>query len=508
MSTLANILHHTRPSTHRKPAFIWGDRAWSYADVDRLSDRVAHGLASCDVRPHDHVALHMRNRPELVFSYFACFKLGATVIPINTRFRSEEVNYVLRHSGATTYLAEIELSRVLTVTAPAIRRSFLVDSTGDARFDALLEPGGGEVVSEGVEPDWPAAILYTSGTVAHPKGVLHTHHTLGNAARYATQSLLNSDDVVGIPSSMVHAAGLLAMLTAVRCGTTSVILPPSPHAIVAAVERHRITAMLGLPAMFWELLDAEKARPGALASLRSAVVCGDVIPQLLEERFRSQCGICLKPHYGMTEVFPVTYSRLDSESDGSLGRAIPGVDVRVVDGLGHEVPAGNVGELEVRSDSVMREYWRDADGTRAVLRDGWLRTGDLASEGPSGSLWFAGRKKDLIVRGGSKVSPVEVEEVLRSHPAVKDAAVIGAPDPVLGHIVAASIVMREGHAVDTGAIREFVRARLADYKVPEFVLVTDALPKTAAGKLARKEVVASIVERLWTETLALTARTT
>lgn len=495
MSVLTGLLAGASTDARAGAGLVCDGRLWSYSEVAGGVERAAGVLARADIRPGDRVALHLRNSLELVLFYFACFRHGAVAVPVNTRFRTDEVHHVLQDCGAAMYVGERALCDELTIATPAVPRTLMIDSPPDAAtgLDRLFTEqmvGGREPMR--VDPDLPAVILYTSGTTARPKGVVHTQRTLGEAARLASGWLFAPDDIVGIPSLMVHAAGLLALLASVHGRRTAVVLNGDCRSSVDMVQRHRISAMLGLPAMYWELLEIQQTRRDALVSLRSPIVCGDVVSSRLKNRFARECAHELKPHYGMTEAFPITYGAARGAEVGLLGRPIPGVALRVVDAEERDSPAGTVGDLLVRSPAMMIGYWASDGVMRAALDDGWLRTGDVGFQDVTGHFWLTGRRRDVIVRGGSKIAPAEVEEVLLHHPHIQEAAVVGVPDAVLGEVVAGLVVPMPGMNVDPVAVTRFVREHLADYKVPETVLVMDRLPRTSTGKVDRREVCARL----------------
>jgi long-chain acyl-CoA synthetase len=286
----------------------------------------------------------------------------------------------------------------------------------------------------------------------------------------------------------MHASGFYAvLLPAVMLGATIVALPGfDPAEVLDAIERHRCTFAITLPALMQFVCEEQARKPRDVSSLRIAGAGGDTVPVALQERFQTLFGIPLFECYGMTESLPITVNPLDAIRPGSTGRVTEGVEVRVVSLMGREVALGDTGEVVVRSPANCLGYWDDAKATADLLRDGWLHTGDLACCDAEGYYWFRGRMKQIIIRAGSNISPQEVEEALYRHPAVMEVGVVGQPDPVYGELVVAFAVVREGGGVDAEELCRFARERLADYKVPERIVFVDALPMGLTGKVDRR----------------------
>ena len=350
-------------------------------------------------------------------------------------------------------------------------------------------PAGGPAASgpldrSAPDPNLPAILLATSGTTGQPKFVVYTPATLSGAD---VQAALDADGqhLVVNPLPMAHASGINCFLTYIRAGVPMIMMERfDPDAVLDAIEAHRCSSVPALPFMFASLLKQQKARKRDVGSLRHCATAGDVCPADLQREFAEQFGTPLRSFWSSTEaVSAFTYGL----QPGPVARILPGTQARLVDDAGASVPHGEAGELLLRGPGVSVGYWAGPGRIEGTLPGGWIATGDLMRQGDGDDFWFVGRKKDLIVRGGSNISPVEVEQVLMAHPAVQDAAVIGVPDAELGQRVAALIQLRgeETEAV-LSDIRASALAQLADYKVPEHVTVVDTIPKNAAGKTDRK----------------------
>jgi long-chain acyl-CoA synthetase len=339
-----------------------------------------------------------------------------------------------------------------------------------------------------VDPDRPAIILYTSGTTAHPKGVTHTHRSLLHTAEIMAHDVMDATDIVLPMTQLMHAAALNVCLTpSIYLGASVALLPGfDPAAVLDAIERFRCTALFGLPTMMQFVVEEQAIKPRVAGSLRTAISGGDTVPVALQDRFKMLFGIPLQEIYGMTETLPITLIPKGALRPGSMGVPKQGFELRIVDPTGQNVGENETGEVVVRSAANCVGYWSDPAATETAIVDGWLRTGDLASRDADGYYWFKGRMKQIIIRGGSNISPQEVEEALYLHPAVLAAGVVGAPDILYGEQVVAFVVARIGHTVDEETLRQFVRQYLADYKVPERIVFLKELPVSPTGKVQRR----------------------
>jgi long-chain acyl-CoA synthetase len=464
----------------------------SYAQLDALSTRLAHGFARAGVGMGDRVALHMGNTIEMAVCYFACFKLGAIAVPLNIRLKAAEIEFVLAHSEARLYVGEPGLyqrSATTPISCPADRfygtGAELAD--GVTPFARLFEAPEQETLSRALGSD-PAVILYTSGTTARPKGVTHSHDSLRGTAELMFTIGYRKDDVFLCWAPLPHASGLILQLLPAVLAATEVALVPrfEPTVVLQTLERRRCTATFGLPAGLQALCRALAERRFDVSSLRTCVAGGDSVSLPLQAEFRERFGVSIQEGIGMTEVLPICANRPEQIKKGSVGPPLVGMEVRIVDDSGAELPRGEIGELTVRTAVKMLGYWNDPAATAATLRDGWLHTGDLARQDEDGHCWFAGRKKEIIVRGGSNIAPQEVEDVLLQHPAIFQAGVVGMPDPELGESVIAFVSLREPAECCERELLDFARRFLSDHKVPGKVHFLASMPLGASGKVSRK----------------------
>jgi len=481
---LGTALRRSAGRNPQKPAVICGGEIVSYEALDRSTDTLARWLLGQGLDTGDRVAIHWSNSVEVVNLYFACFKAGLIAVPVNNRLKAPEIAYILEHSKAKLCFSQPDLAPLSEEVRP--------DCPGLKGIHTTLPPSiatdSVTVALPDVSPDHVAAILYTSGTTARPKGVMHTHVSLTGATELMISLGLGESHVPMAVTQMVHIAALACvLLPGISCGATVVLLPAFDAALALdLIERWRCTDLMILPAMLRFLVEEQDHHPRNVSSVRICLAGGDTVPVTLQEQFRALFGVPVRELYGMTETVPVTCIREDAPRFGSIGPALDLVDARVADLTGNVVGNGQIGELQVQSPSNCVGYWDNEQATSSTFDDGWLRTGDLVRRDADGFFWFEGRVKQIIIRGGSNISPQEVEEALYHHPAVLEAGVIGMPDPVHGEKVIAFVALRDGLSAGEQELRDLVRSRIADYKTPERILFLPVLPKGLTGKVQRR----------------------
>lgn len=461
-------------------ALICGENSLSYSELNRKASLLAHWFSGQGLRPGDRVALYWSNSIEAVTLFFGSWKAGLIVVPINVRLKAAELAYVLGHSEPSICFAQPELASVV---------SQALEVGGSTTPVQTFLP---ELVSDlsGALPDVnesdTSVILYTSGTTARPKGVAHTHRSLLGGARLMLAMIGDAGAVSMTTTQMAHASSLICLLLpSILDGKTTVLMPSfDPSAALDNIERFGVTYTGALPAMVALMMQEQRHRPRNVRSLKTFAGGGDSVPIALQDEFAALFGLPILELLAMTESCPMCWNLADDLKPGTVGKARAGVEFRII---GLDGAEGKAGELVVRSPANFREYWGDAESTAAVLSNGWLHTGDLVQEDAEGYLQFTGRLKHIIIRGGSNIAPPEVEEAFYHHPAVREAAVAGLPDPLYGQKVAAFLVLREGFSADENELCEFARERLADYKVPEVIRFLPELPKGLTGKVDRRK---------------------
>ena len=477
---------------------ICGERSLTMFELVEASERLAGALLARGVWAGDRVALHMRNLPEAVIGYLGCLRMGAIAVPLNARFKADELRDLITRTRPVLYLGEAMLhARLASLPEEllALRSRFVVgapDGLGGARpWSELMETPAAEAHSMGAGPDDIAVLLATSGTSGPSKLAGLTHRMLASFALSAGARGIGEATVMPVATPLMHGSGVYWMTTLLSLGGTAVLVPTfDPDLVLDAIERHRCTAFFGLPFMCGQVAERQAWRPRDVSSLRMCTVAGDVCPPGIETAFRAQMHRALMTFWASTEDGGALSpgSRV-----GPFVRATPGTEVRIVDEGGRAVARGEVGELLVRSATTVAGYWR-GPGRVEPFADGFFHSGDLVRALEDGSLEMVGRIKDLIIRGGSNISPGEVEAVLCRHRAVREAVVAGIADPELGQRVGAVLVLGDGE--DGGVVREilaWVREKIADYKVPELVVVVARLPRNMLTKVDRA-VAAEMIE--------------
>ncbi|MBI5439896.1 MAG: long-chain-fatty-acid--CoA ligase [Deltaproteobacteria bacterium] len=485
----------SRLSARRQPhkqAMVMGDEALTFAEIDRNSNQLAHALLGLGVQPGDRVALLAQNRLDYVVVSQAVAKCGAILVPISFRFAPAEIGYVLSDAEPKVLFAEPEFDAPVRealrtlATEPAVVG---LAAEGTGAFAGSYPATQPEV---SVEPASAAAIMYTSGTTGFPKGVLYSHTMY--LRLYDAQTVegdIDRDDVIHVAMPMFHNAGLNGALNqALLVGATGVVHRGSfdSETVLASIERYRITLAVWVPTMFTILADRAADRRYDLSSLKKIFYGGMPITPEGYAQAKRMFSARLYQFYGSTEAGPIGVLRPEDHERWceTTGREVYNCESRIVDDRGRDVPVGGVGEVIVRAaTSGMIGYWRNERATRETMRDGWIHTGDLARVEPEGFFTVVDRKSDLIISGAENIYPKEVEAVLSLHPAVREVAVFGIPDPKYGEAVCAAISLRPGAALTAEEVEAFCVERLARFKRPRRIDFHDELPKNAAGKIVK-----------------------
>ena len=473
-------------------AFIFHGKVWTYEKIATESERLARGMVARGVKPGDRVALHMMNRPEYIVSYYACFRIGAIAAPLRTAFTFAELAPLLQRIEPKLYIGESALyENVAAVDGEILPRDkrFIVDAVAPGQdgvpWDKLFNAAETVALPSPVVTE-PAVLINTSGTTGQPKFVIHTPTTLAETVEAMIgNSGISAEDAMTMPLALGHISGLASVLTCIRAGVLFVLMESfDADVILDAIERHRCTIQIGFPAHYAALLARQQAKRRNLESLRFCMSGGDVCPIDLQQQVTSSFGAPLYNLWAATEVLG---SIRFSERLGPVVTIPPGLEVRLIDDNRKDVPDGEAGELLIRAPNVFAGYWNDPGATANAVQDGWYHTGDLMRR-EGDELVFIARKKDIIIRGATNISPVEIEEaIMAAHPAVKEAAVVGVPDAVLGQRVFGFVTLAKGtNPAVASEIRARLATRLAAYKVPEVLAVLEALPRNALSKVDRK----------------------
>jgi len=492
MANLALGLTEAKDMYPDRAAVRLDDYVLTYEELDERSARVAGLLAAQGVEPGDRIGLMLPNVAEFPVLYYGVLRAGALVVPMNPLLKAREVEYYLGDSGAKLIFAWHAIATEAAKGAEVAEVGFV--SVAPEALDRLLGDHASVTTVTSREDHDTAVILYTSGTTGKPKGAELSHANLSRNAAVSATTLfhLEPDDVVMGCLPLFHSFGQTCGLNAaVSSGACLTLLPRfDPGKALEVIQRDRVTVFEGVPTMYVALLNHPDGGDHDTSSLRVCVSGGAALPVEVLRGFEDAFGCIILEGYGLSETSPVaSFNHPDRRrKPGSIGTPIQGVQMRLLDPVGNDVPSGEVGEIAIRGHNVMSGYWRRQEATREAIPDGWLRTGDLARQDEDGYFFIVDRKKDLIIRGGYNVYPREVEEVLYEHPAVVEAAVVGIPHPTHGEEVGAAVVLKPGAEVTPAELRAFCKERVAAYKYPRHVWLEAALPKTATGKLLRREV--------------------
>jgi fatty-acyl-CoA synthase len=475
-----------------RDAIVTAERRWTWRELEIDVADAASALEAFGLRKRDRIAILSSNSPEFIIASHAASRLGAIVVPVNTRLAAPELVHILKDSGSTVLAfgaGEAQLAEAAGRVAAPITLLSLGSST---RCPDLLAGGYGDAVNEdrALEQD-DAFILYTSGTTGKPKGVLLDHHRAVWAAMAQIVSLgLRDGDRYLHLAPMYHSGGMTFLNATTLLGGTHIVVPKfDPRTVLDTIERQGATWLFGVPTMYQQILRCYEADSRDLTSWRVGVFGGAPMPAAAVERllaafphvaFFQQCG---QTEAGPTGIYSTMEQvRFRPQSTGHVAQ--PFVEARVVDEHGNDTPPGQVGELVFRGEAITKGYWNQPQATQEVIRDGWLHTGDLMQVYDDGGMRLVDRLKDVIITGGRNVYSAEVEQAIADHPDVIDVAVVGRPDAEWGETVVAFLTAAPGSDPTPASMRQHCSRRIADYKIPrEFIFAV--IPRNGAGKVQK-----------------------
>ncbi len=498
--TLDAIPRHNAARFPDRAAVICRGSRLSWRELDQRVDRVAGALAAVGLKPGDRVALLLSNCSEFIELYFGISRAGMIAVPINYRLTPRETATILGSSRPELLVvgqAYQATALALEELMPTLRRRWVVGGPADSYAETLalapppIPPAGNE--------DDPFAIFFTSGTTGLPKGAVVSHRNLeANAFNQCIADASRPSDINLVASPLYHMGAVFMATTYMLLGCTQVILPQfDPPAWFQAVEGEGATVSLLIPTMINSLLNHAELGARDLSRLRLIFYGGGPMPPALLRRALQQLGCGFTQGYGLTETLEATFlTASDHVLDGSetqlrrlasAGREAAGAEVRIVDLAGQDLPANEIGEILVRSHSVISGYWNSPEETAAAIRDGWFYTGDLGYLDEDRYLFLVDRKKDMVVSGGVNIYTKEIEAVLYAHPAVLEAAVIALPDEEWGEVVTAVVVLRPGMTMSAEQVIGHCTEQLASFKKPRVVHFVDELPKNPSGKILKRD---------------------
>lgn len=484
-------------------SIVFEGERYTFAQVLSRSTRLAHALRRLGVGRGDRVAYLGPNHPSIVETLFATGMLGAILLPLNTRLAAPEHDFVLRDAEPKVLIWSPACADVVRALGEGIAVPSLIPldaATGTARgYEALLEAAPDTPIDEPVSLDDICMIQYTSGTSGRPKGVMLTH---GNVTWNCLNLLIDVDvsvqEVSLVVAPLFHTAGMNnSFLPPFLKGGTLVLMPAwDPDAALRLIEKHRVTSMVGVPAIFQSMAQSALWESTDLSSVRTLLCGAAPVPVSLIERYRGR-GLRFLQGYGLTETSPnATLLRpRDADRLGSAGTPCFFSDLRIVAPDGSDAGPNTRGEVWARGPNVTPGYWRLPDVTRGAFEDGWLRTGDAAFFDEDGHVFIVDRIKDMFISGGENVYPAEVENAIYRHAAISECAVVGVPDEKWGEVGRAFLVLKDGEQVSDRQLRDFLATQLAGYKIPKFYTRVKALPRTASGKLLKRQLRDQPIER-------------
>jgi len=487
MHTFADPLQRAAQVAGDFPAIISEGRQFTHREFVSRCRRLAAALQRAGARPGDRIAILAANTHHYMEAYLAIPSAGFVIVPLNTRHAGPELHYAVEDAGAKILLADRDPGALREIVDTVI---MIPDE-----LDDLIETSDEIELGEGITEDSLAGLFYTGGTTGASKGVMLTHRNLiANTFHFMTMAPPTSDCVFLIMAPLFHAAGSNGVLSGIWSGSCQIPLKVfDPAVALDIIEKQRVTHTLGVPTMIAAIAELQQAEPRDASSLQMIAHGGSPIATDTVRRATEAFPTAEFVHvYGMTEGSPlVTGLRneqdlLDVDRSRSCGQALIGVQVKIIDNDGSELPTGEVGELAARGPNIMKGYWNKPEQTEDVLRNGWYRSGDMGYMDEEGFVFLVDRAKDMIVSGGENVYCSEVEEVLYKHPAVLEAAVFGVPDKAWGEAVHAVVVPRND--VTSEELVEFCREHIAGYKLPKAItLSAEELPKSGPGKILKRE---------------------
>jgi fatty-acyl-CoA synthase len=525
--TVGGLLDHIAGRYPDNDALVYPERGLRYTwrEFNEVCRQVAKGLLKLGIRKGEHISIWAYNVPEWVILQFATAKIGAVLVTINTSYKSAELEYILNQSDSTTLflvksfkdtdyiqtlygvvpeLAGAEPGKLTSVKLPFLKNVLFIGAetpTGMLNFQQIMELGkevpDGELAAVEQTLDCHEVInmQYTSGTTGFPKGVMLTHHNVVNNGFNIGECMrFTEKDRLCIPVPFFHCFGcVLAVMACVTHGSAMVPVEIfDPLKVLQTIEKERCTAVHGVPTMFIAELEHPEFPRFDLTSLRSGIMAGSPCPiEVMKRVIRDMHASEITIAYGQTESSPViTQTRTDDPIElrvATVGRALPDVEVKIVDiETGATLPPGKQGELCTRGYLVMKGYYKMPEETaKAIDKDNWLHTGDLAVMDENGYCKITGRIKNMIIRGGENIYPREIEEFLYTHPNISDVQVYGVPDRKYGEQVMAAVILKKGVTMTEDEVREFCKGKIANYKIPRYVKFVDSYPMTASGKIQK-----------------------
>ena len=490
----AEVLEKTAHQYPQKKAIITKDEDLTFADLNERVHGLAINLQRAGIQQGDRVGVLLPNCAAIPLSYFATQKIGAVTVILDARLKGQELQRVLKDASLKLLIVHHQLRPEADESLKEIGRIplWVVNGEGDESFERRLSPQAAKLTLPQLRADDDALILYTSGTTGEPKGVVLSYSNLAQYPRVMREmGITDASTIRGCILPMSHIVGPVVCNEVADKGFTLVIFDQiNPVTLLEGIQKHRVTVFESVPVVFQLLLGVRDLAGYDTSSVKIAAMMGTSIPLPLLRGFHSvQPHIKVIQGYGLTETSPmITLVEPEKAENkmGSIGRAVPGVEVKIVDEAGTEVAVGEPGEIVTRGPHVMKGYFRKPEATAARIRGGWLYTGDVGRAEKDGYYYHLGRRDDMIITGGLNVYPAEVENLIYTYPGVQETIVFAIPDSKRGHVIGAALVPRPGQNVSERELTTFLRGNLANFKVPQKIVIRESLPRTSSGKLIRE----------------------
>jgi len=489
---IANNLERTTKFFPDKTAIIFEDLSITYSQLELKVNQLAAGIQRLGIEKGDRLALFMPNIPEFIMIYFAAQKLGAIVVALNVLLVKNEVQYVLRDSGAKIVFAgKDQIDQVPMNEVDSLERVFLVEGDeNDVRHvNRILDTTVETFKALDLEADDPAAILYTSGTTGFPKGATLTHlNVISNINSTTYHTEMKEKDILHLFLPLFHCFGQnFIMNSSVKKAATLVMHKRfEPEPVIKAIKKHKVTMFFAVPTIYIYLLNM-KGEDLDLSSIRYFFTAAASMPREVADNWLARYHLPIHDGYGLTECSPfASYNHDLRHKPGSIGHPVINCEMKIVDEFGNRVAPGIWGEICIKGPNVMKCYWNKPEETAKTIIDGWLLTGDVGTQDEDGDYAIVDRVKDMINSAGNNIYPTEIENHLYTHPAILEAAVYGVHDDVKGESVNAAIVLQPDVTLQPEEIVEYCRTKMAKYKVPKHIQFVNELPKSATGKVLKR----------------------
>jgi long-chain acyl-CoA synthetase len=511
--------------------FAYFDGQWhTNVEMNRIANKLGNALKSLGVRRGDRVGVQLLNCPQLIQAFFATFKIGAILVPVNPSLRAHELAYIYQDAGIVALISSmdyIDMIREARREVTTLKSLILIgeEIPDDAvSYDKIVKQAPDELVMEDTDNDDLAVILYTAGTTGRPKGVMLTHYNwythisgyyelvlldnrgvtvkgtiqqrdarLGKMIKKDVQVFgINRSRISLITLPLFHGYGIFAVNLEFLTGGKLVILKRwDTEEAMKCIEQFKVTEFRGVPTMYIQILNHPHADKYDLSTMQTCICGSAPMPLEVARKWKEKYGIDIWEGYGLSEATTVNCGNVAGRRPpkyGSIGKCYQKCNtIKIFDQNDQELPPGQIGEIVIKGPGVMKGYWNKPEETAKVIRNDWLHTGDIGHTDEDGYIYLTERKKDLIIRGGENVYPKEVEDVLHKHPQVLEAGVVGIPDPVYGEEVKAFVVLKAAGTASEKELVDFCKKHLPTYKRPKSIQLMDALPKSAVGKILRRE---------------------